>query len=290
MDMPNPYEVLVRNFLKDVTAGEHSPVDDQLIEEAGEHFKAALKKQFREGNRKDFRLRMSNLGKPTCQLWYSKNQPEAAENKPYDFLMRMLLGDAIEVLSLFILKAAGVNVEDSSGKVEMDLDGLDIMGEYDLVIDGKVWDIKSASPYSFQSKFKSFDAMKEGDSFGYVAQGYGYARATGKPFGGWIAINKSTGEWAFVEAPEDAAAVKEVEKNMIATKQYIATDAPFERCFEDVEEKFRGKPTGNRTLPINCSFCDYKHTCWPGLQYKPQAKSQAKNPKYFYYSVYNEDA
>jgi len=289
MDLPNPYEVLVRNFLKDVTAGAHTPVDDALIEEAGEHFKNALKKQFREGNRREFRLRMSNLGRPTCQLWYAKNKPEAAEDKPYDFLMRMLLGDAIEVLSLFILKAAGVNVESSSGLVEMDLDGSEIKGEYDLVIDGKVWDIKSASPFSFKSKFKSFEAMAEGDSFGYVAQGYGYARATGMPFGGWIAVNKSTGEWAFVEAPEDEAKVKEVENNMISTKQYIEQDKPFERCFEDEEEKFRGKPTGNRTVPINCQFCDYKHTCWPNLQYKPQAKSQAKNPKWIYYSVYNEE-
>jgi len=289
MKLPNEYEVLVRNFLKDVTAGDHSPVSDSLIEEAGEHFKNALKKQFREGNRKQFYLRMSNLGRPTCQLWHQKNKPEAAEDKPYDFLMRMLLGDAIEVLALFILKAAGVNVEDSSGKVNMNLDGLEINGEYDLVIDGKVWDIKSASPYSFQSKFKSFEAMAEGDSFGYVAQGYGYARASGKPFGGWIAVNKSTGEWAFVEAPDDPEKVKEVEQNMISTKQYIEQDKPFERCFQDQPEYFRGKPTGNRTVPINCQFCDFKHTCWPNLQYKPQAKSQAKSPKWIYYSEYTEE-
>ena len=34
-------------------------------------------RQFGEGkSRGDFTLRMSNVGRPTCQLWYDKNKPE----------------------------------------------------------------------------------------------------------------------------------------------------------------------------------------------------------------------
>ena len=38
--------------------------------------KAALYKQFDSGPRDKFRLRMSNIGKPKCQLWFEKNDPE----------------------------------------------------------------------------------------------------------------------------------------------------------------------------------------------------------------------
>lgn len=287
MKIPNEHEIKVRSFLQSVGAGDLSPVSDEIIEEAGEHFKAALRKQFTEP-RREFSLRMSNLGRPTCQLWFQKHYPEMAEAKPYDFVMKMLMGDAIEVISLFVMKAAGVPVESSSGRCEMELDGTTIQGEYDVVIDGKVWDIKSASPYSFQNKFKDFETLASDDPFGYVSQGYGYARATGKPFGGWIAVNKVTGEWAFVEAQEDPVRVESVLKDMIKTKQIIASDRPLERCFEDVEETYRKEPTGNRHLSHTCSYCDYKYNCWENLQFKPSTASQAKTRPWKYYTVYNE--
>ena len=42
-------------------------IEDSWIEDAGEEFKAALRKQLTPQDR-DFRLRMSNIGKPLCQL------------------------------------------------------------------------------------------------------------------------------------------------------------------------------------------------------------------------------
>lgn len=287
MKIPNEHEIKVRQLLQKIGAGDLPPVSDELIEEAGEQFKQSLRKQFTEP-RKDFSLRMSNLGRPTCQLWFQKHYPNLAEAKPYDFVMKMLIGDALETLSLFVMKLAGVPVESSSGKCQMELDGDTIKGEYDVMIDGKVWDVKSASPYSFQNKFKDFDSMVKDDPFGYVSQGYGYAKATGQPFGGWIAINKVTGEWSFVEAKEDPEVVKRVEKDMVDTKRVIASDKPLERCFEDVEETFRRNPTGNRFLCSTCSYCDYKYHCWEDLQYKPSTASNAKTRPWKYYTVYNE--
>jgi len=287
MIIPNEHEIKVRNLLQQISAGELSPVSDDLIEEAGEQFKQALRKQFTEP-RKDFTLRMSNLGRPTCQLWFQKHYPQMAESKPYDFVMRMLIGDSVEVLTLFVMKLAGVPVESVSGKVSMDLDGETINGEYDVIIDGKVWDVKSASPYSFQNKFKDFSSMQNDDPFGYVSQGFGYARATGKPFGGWIVINKSTGELKFVEAKEDKKTAEKVLSDMVNTKNIIASDKPLERCFDDVEETYRKNPTGNRYLSMTCSFCDYKFNCWDNLQYKPSTASTAKTRPWKYYTVYNE--
>ena len=73
-------------------------------------------------------------------------------------------------------------------------------------ISNKIYDIKTASPYAFDSKFGEwggYNKIKEDDTFGYVAQGYSYSYAGKSKFGGWIAINKSTGEWAICEAPEE---------------------------------------------------------------------------------------
>ena len=53
----------------------------------------------------------------------------------------------------------------------------------------------------------------------------------------------------------------------------------FERCFEPIEETFRGKPTGNKILPITCRFCSYRKACHPSLQELPQKMSKAKDPK-----------
>ena len=51
-------------------------------------------------------------------------------------------------------------------------------------------DIKSASDWSYKNKFDSFESLAKGDSFGYVGQLVGYAKASGKNIGGWWVVNK----------------------------------------------------------------------------------------------------
>jgi len=287
-EMPHEYEVRIQEYLSKLSAGEAPPVDDALIDQACEDFRNALLKQFnREGNR-EFTVRMSNAGRPRCQLWWQKNHPEKASKPSYDFIMKMLLGDTIEVLSLLLMRGAGIPVESYHGKVELPLDDeSSISGEYDVVIDGKVWDIKSSSPFAFEHKFKDFEAVRADDSFGYMAQGFGYAKASGMPFGGWIVINKSTGEWKFVAAkPEYEDEYTDVIRE---THEYIATDRDFERCFEEIEETYRGKETGNKYIAKDCMYCDYKFSCWPTLQYRRVEASQAKNKPWRYYTVYTDD-
>ena len=52
----------------------------------------------------------------------------------------------------------------------------------------------------------------------------------------------------------------------------------FEKCFQPVPEKFRGKETGNQILNDGCKFCSYRFDCWPTLTERPAVMSQAKNP------------
>ena len=278
----------VQQYLDNVS---NSPVklDKKLVQEFGEACKNALLKQFEEPRRDKFEPRMSNIGRPLCQL-----QMEAkgikGEGQPYNVKMRNTFGDLIEALSIFVMKSAGVNISNEQKKVTYKFDGEKIEGRQDVEIDGKVWDIKSASPYSFEKKFGEaggFNEVVREDSFGYASQGFLYGESQSKNFGGWIAINKSTGEWTVCETPlsvdeHKQKALKLAKDNFNALKE----GKPFKRCYDDVAETFRTKPTGNRVLGFVCSYCPYKLPCWgrDKLQLLPQQQSKGKNPKWVWYT------
>ena len=255
---------------------ERVDIDDTIIEEFGEACKQAFKKQFTEEREQDFRIRMSGIGKPLCQLQMEK-QNNSSESPPYNFKMRVLFGDLIEASAIAIMKAAGIKIQSEQQEVHNEIGGVKIKGTYDVEINDKIYDIKSASPWSYDNKFaKGFNNVKEDDSFGYVVQGSLYSDSSGKPFGGWIVINKSTGEWQIVETPTYSEDYK---------VKALVNNKPFERCFEDVPETFNKVSTGNRVLSSICSFCSYKKPCWGNdLKYLPQQQSKAKSPRWFWYT------
>ena len=259
------------------------PISSTIVNEFGEACKQAFIKQFSEKRETEFRPRMSSIGKPLCQLQMEKMGAKA-ETPAYNSKMRFILGDLIEALAVAIIKSSGIKIDSMQEKVTHAFKNDAINGTYDVEIMGKIWDIKSASPYSFQYKFgeeAGYESLAKNDSFGYLAQGYLYSKATGKDFGGWIVINKSTGEWSVLETPINNEAeankiLEQVEKDLRA----LNSDAPFKRLFEDIEETFNKKPTGNRILGKECTFCAYKKACWENLEYLPQQQSKAINPKY----------
>ena len=272
--MIHPAEMALHQYMEDAAAGK-THMSEATINKVADDIKAALQRQFGGGNKRDeFRLRMSNVGRPTCQLWFEKNQPEKALPKPTTFVMNMMLGDIVEAVFKALLTEAGVSYEDNS-KVTLKLEDDEITGEYDLVIDDAVDDVKSASDWSYRNKFASYETLAQGDSFGYVSQLAGYARAAGKEAGGWWVVNKANGEFKYVKAKMylDEEIIK------IQNTVDVLKDNTFKRCFEPVPEKFRGKETGNMVLNDNCRFCSYKYACFPTLQEKPAKFSQAKEPR-----------
>ena len=277
----------VQQYLDSVSKG---PVklDKQLVQEFGEACKNALLKQFEEERNTKFELRMSNVGRPLCQL-QMESKGIKGEGQPYNIRMRNTFGDLVEALALFIMKSAGVDIKNEQKKVTYKFDDNTIEGRQDVEIDNKVWDIKSASPYSFDKKFGEaggFSEVVKDDSFGYASQGFLYGESQNKKFGGWIVINKSTGEWTVCETPASveehkSKAIKTAEENIKALK----SSKPFKRCYSDMPETFRSKPTGNRVLGFVCSYCPYKLPCWgSGLKLLPQQQSKGKNPKWVWYT------
>jgi hypothetical protein len=273
--MKHPSEMALHQYLEDAINGKTS-MSASTITSIKKDIGEALKRQFgKKTKRRKFQLRMSNVGRPSCQLWFEKNSPEKADPLPTTFVMNMMLGDIVEAVFKGLMKEAKIDFQNSD-KVSLDVADTKVSGTYDLVLNDAVDDIKSASDWSYRNKFESYDTLAKEDPFGYVGQLAGYAKASGKKAGGWWVVNKANGQFKYVPASsiDVDEEVKKLEANVNVVKSNV-----FKRCFESVEETFRGKATGNRILNITCSFCRYKNSCWENLQELPSLLSKAKEPK-----------
>jgi len=274
----HPAEMMIHQYLENATSGK-SAMSQENIEQVATDIKDALNRQFNTKREDKFRLRMSNIGRPSCQLWFEKNKPETALPKPTTFVMNMMIGDIVEAVFKAVLREANVKFEDTDN-VTLELDeNTKISGSYDLVMNDSVDDIKSASDWSYKYKFDSYESLHSGDSFGYVGQLAGYAKALGKKAGGWWVLNKANGLFKYVRAHIDMdKELDKIKKNIKATESKELV-----RCFEPEPETFRGKETGNIVLNKNCTFCSYRNACWENLIELPAQMSKAKEPKMVQY-------
>ena len=70
----------------------------------------------------------------------------------------------LEAVTIAVMRGAGVNIEKLQEPVSLKIGDIELKGTYDVKIDGRVWDIKSASPASFLGKFGeygSYNKIKE---------------------------------------------------------------------------------------------------------------------------------
>ena len=276
--MQHQAELAVHKYLTNAVQGKVS-MGENNIEQIENDIKDALHRQFNSKQKRKYSLRMSSIGRPSCQQWFEKNLPNKALPKPTTFVMNMMLGDIVEAVFKGLLKEAGANFKNSE-QVKLKLKDKTIKGTYDLILDDQVDDIKSASNWSYRYKFESFDTLKEGDGFGYIGQLAGYAKATNTKAGGWWVVNKANGDFKYVPATGI-----EVDKEVSKMEETIKAVESKElvRCFEPEPEYFRSKPTGNMVLNKNCTFCDFRQECWKTLQVLPAQKSSAKEPKMVQY-------
>ena len=271
--MMHPVELKLHQFLQEASKG-NVTISQQTATKIGEDVRDAVIRQFDNKQRRTFRLRMSNIGKPYCQLWFEKNKPDEALPRPNTFAIAMLIGDIVEAVLKGLMTEAGIEYGDSDNVV-LDIETGKISGSYDMVLDGAVVDIKSASDWSYKNKFESYESLKNSDAFGYVGQLAGYAKAAGLLPGGWLVLNKSTGDFKYVPAELDI----DTELTKLKETHDRLEKNEFERCFEPIAETFNRKETGNTILPKECSFCDFRKSCWPNLIERPSVMSKAKEPR-----------
>ena len=106
--MNHPAELALHQYMENAASGK-STMSEETILQVATDISEALSRQFGGGNKRDkFGLRMSNVGRPTCQLWFEKNEPEKALPLPTTFVMNMMLGDIVEAVFKGLLKEAGV--------------------------------------------------------------------------------------------------------------------------------------------------------------------------------------
>jgi len=285
--------VEVQDFLQKAGRGEiDSSRLEPLIEQFGEDCKAAMRKQFSRNS--GYRIRMSGVGRPLCQQQLEKRG--MTQDVAYNDIVRFATGDLLEAFAILVMRAAGLKVVDEQKSCTLDIAGEKINGTLDLILDvdgeEKVWDIKTASPWSFENKFSGrggYDVIKEDDPFGYIMQGHLYGESENKNFGGWIVINKSSGEWDFVQAPEDQsedreAYLKEAERRVNAIVNDEEFKVPFQDEFETVKIDGQVIRTGNKLMPKTCTFCSFKEHCWPKAEYGPKVTSRAKFKPHVWYT------
>jgi len=269
----HPAEIRIRQYLSNVKSSD-SIMSEEVIDRVTDEIRDSLKKQFVDKSNNDFRLRMSNLGRPYCQLWFDKNKKHTALPPTSNFVINMMIGDVLESVFKGILTASGVDYQNGE-KVTLNLSRHKIEGTPDLIMDGKVDNVKTASPWSYENKFKDYNTLAAGDSFGYIAQLAGYAKACGVKPGGWWVINKANGDFKYVPATGLDVDANINKANNVAEE---LDKNSFRRVYNDEPETYYKKLTGNRKLCRECGWCSYRNECWPTLKERPSVVSKAEIP------------
>jgi hypothetical protein len=229
--------------------GDHIDLDEDTIEQFGESMKEILYSWSHPEPRGKSTLRMSNIGKKERQLWFDMKSEGTPERMPPSLFIKFLYGHLLEEIVLFLIKLSGHTV--TSEQKEVTVSG--IKGHMDCVIDGEVVDIKTASGFAFK-KFKD-GTLAENDIFGYMAQLAGYEAAEGTSNGGFLALNKESGELALYKP--DNFDKPNIKKKIRDVKAAVKLDKPPNLCYNPIPD---GK-SGNMQLPRECVYCRHKFEC-----------------------------
>ena len=188
----------------------------------------------------NFTLRMSNIGRPARQLWYQKRDELIKSSIDGPTQIKFLYGHILEEIVLMLVRMAGHKVTDEQKEVKVK----DVVGHIDCKINNEIVDVKTASGFAFKKFIQG--RLAEDDPFGYLGQLAGYEKSEGTNNGGFLVINKESGELC-LHQPEDLDKPNITNKidNLISCLDI--NDKP-ERCYDPVPE---GKK-GNYKLHKSC--------------------------------------
>jgi hypothetical protein len=237
----------IYDTVSDLNIGEKQ-IPDELLADITAGIGNAIIEWATPRDRSNSVLRMSSIGKPSRQLYYADKYKESS---PPDAatLIKFLYGHILEELLLFLVKLAGHEVTDQQKEVNVK----NIKGHMDCKIDGEVIDVKSASGFSFK-KFQN-GTLRENDPFGYMYQLAGYEKAEGTNDGGFLAINKESGEVALYQPEElDKPNVESRIDDLI--EMFSIQQIP-DKCYQPIPAGTKG----NMKLPMGCVYCPHKIEC-----------------------------
>jgi len=241
----------IYKHLEGLSDGTPLPLTEEDIDNTLSGIKEALMSWAAPSERnKDFTVRMSNVGKPARQLWFEKRDPQGRGSIDGPTQIKFLYGHLLEEIVLMLVRMTDHKVTDEQKEVAVN----GIVGHMDCKINGEVVDVKTASRFAF-NKFKD-GRLAQDDPFGYLGQLAGYEAAEGTENGGFLVINKESGELCMYTPDDmDKPNIKTSIKSLIPA---LKLDTPPELCYTPIPD---GKK-GNMKLPKGCSWCKYKYECY----------------------------
>jgi hypothetical protein len=240
----------IYSLLEDLSRGTPLPLDEKEIDKVLANMKESIMSWANPSERnRDFTIRMSNVGKPDRQLWFEKRDTDTASTIDAPTQIKFLYGHLLEEIALMLVRMAGHEVTDEQKEVSVN----GIMGHMDSKINGEVVDVKTASKFAF-NKFRE-GRLAQDDPFGYLGQLAGYEKAEGTSKGGFLVINKESGELCLY-VPEDLDKPN-IESKIGGLIPALEIDTPPEICYPPIPD---GKK-GNMKLPKGCAWCKYKYEC-----------------------------
>lgn len=258
--VPDIYALLEEDH--DATDGGVLGAADYLTQ-MGSHMHRALGS--REQGRDGEKLYASEYGdKCSRRVWYKVHHPELGEKLEPHTRFKFLYGDILESAVLLLAKQAGHAVSHEQERIEISLDSGGLMtGRTDALIDGHMVDVKTMSTYAFNKYKNDGGVTEENDGFGYrwqIAAYHHFYELDTDPY--FLGIDKQNGHielFPVVGLPTEA----EVDAKLAAMHDavYVSEDVPT-RGYTPVPE---GK-SGNLKLDTACSYCAFKHDCWPGMR------------------------
>ena len=244
----NLIEDIYKN-IQPICDGESLDLSEEQIDKFGEDMKNVLRNWSSPTVRDSrFTLRMSNVGKPLRQLWYD-NKSEMDSSVTPITMIKFLYGHILEEVVLMLARLSGHEVSDEQKEVTVN----DVKGHMDCKIDGEVVDVKTASSFAFK-KFK-YGTLPDDDPFGYISQLSGYEQSEGTTGGGFLVINKETGELTFY-APDEFDKI-DTGKRIKTIRKAFKSKTPPDKCYPEVPEGTKG----NMKIHRGCSYCPHKFVC-----------------------------
>ncbi len=243
--VPDIYKNLIS-----LSDGVSLPLSEKDIDVTVEGIREALLSWARpEERNKDFTVRMSNVGKPARQLWFEKRDKDSKRDIDAPTQLKFLYGHLLEEIVLMLVRMAGHTVTDE--QKEVDIKG--IKGHMDCKINGEVVDVKTASRFAF-NKFQN-NGLANDDPFGYLGQLSAYEAAEGTSNGGFLVMNKESGELCMhLPDQEDKMNITNKIDTLIPA---LELDTAPELCYDVVADGIKG----NMKLPKGCAWCKYKYEC-----------------------------
>lgn len=256
-------ETLVKDIEEVLTSGRNT-VEELALFNFGEDVRDIVRQNLsleRESSPHD--LRMSNIGRPCLrQLQYQRNPKIQGEVFSSSTKLKFLYGHLIEALILLLAKEAGHDVVGQQTELEV----AGIKGHRDAIIDGVLVDVKSASSRSF-SKFSSH-LTSNNDPFGYLSQlGLYHFASRNDP----LLVDKERAAFLVVDKQfgHICLDIHNMDTNF-DYEEYCRRRQSFTDPLRELAPRgFSDEPegsSGNRKLGTSCSYCAFKHGCWPGLR------------------------